>query len=197
MTRSRCGATASSRPRSPPGSPRSPGSEQRPWPWWAASGEGEGEGERGLAAYVVASDGEAPTAADVRGFLSAQLPDYMVPAYVVTLDALPTTPNGKLDRAALPQPTVDEAPAAAAPAGSSDAEVRVWVQGMLAELLKLPEIGVEDNIFLLGGHSMLAMQVISRVRQHYEVKLPLRQLFRGPTVAAIAAEVVVAQEARA
>ncbi len=120
----------------------------------------------------------------------------MVPAHVVALAALPMTPNGKLDTAALPRPAVDETPAASAGSsgGDGDAEVRVWLQGMLAELLKLPQIGVDDNIFLLGGHSMLAMQVISRIRQRYEVKVPLRQLFRGPTVSAIAAEIVRGQE---
>jgi aryl carrier-like protein len=115
----------------------------------------------------------------------------MVPAHVVTLDTLPTTPNGKLDRAALPRPTVAETPAAP-PAGESTADVQAWLGELIAGLLNLPEVGVDDNIFLLGGHSMLAMQVVSRIRQRYGVKLSLRQLFRGPTVSAIAA--VVAQQ---
>lgn len=153
----------------------------------------EGTGERELVAYVVPSGAEAPSAADVRAFLAAQLPDYMVPAHVVTLDALPTTPNGKLDRAALPRPAVAEAPAAQ-PAGESTADVQVWLGELIAGLLNLPEVGVDDNIFLLGGHSMLAMQVVSRVRQRYGVKLTLRQLFRGPTVSAIAAEVAQRQQ---
>ncbi len=155
---------------------------------------GDESGERELAAYVVASDPAAPpSAADVRGFLAAQLPDYMVPAHVVALDALPTTPNGKLDRAALPQPVAAAAPAVSS-AGEDVVEVRAWLGELIAGLLNLPEIGVDDNIFLLGGHSMLAMQVISRIRQRYGVKLALRQLFRGPTVSALATEITRAQE---
>jgi amino acid adenylation domain-containing protein len=164
-------------------------------------GDESGEGERELVAYVVASGSgasgaTAPSAADVRAFLAAQLPDYMVPAHVVTLDALPTTPNGKLDRAALPRPSVVTEPAAS-PAGESTDDVKVWLGELIAELLNLPEVGEDDNIFLLGGHSMLAMQVVSRVRQRYGVKMTLRQLFRGPTVSAIAAEVTAQQEASA
>jgi amino acid adenylation domain-containing protein len=159
-------------------------------------GDDSGEGERELVAYVVPSGGEAPAAADIRAFLAAQLPDYMVPAHVVTLDALPTTPNGKLDRAALPRPAVAEDPAAS-PAGESTDDVQAWLGELIAGLLNLPEVGVDDNIFLLGGHSMLAMQVVSRIRQQYGVKLSLRQLFRGPTVSAIAAEVAQQQEASA
>lgn len=159
-------------------------------------GDESGEGERELVAYVVPSGAPAPTADDVRSFLAAQLPDYMVPAHVVTLDALPTTPNGKLDRAALPRPAVAEAPAAA-PAGESTADVQAWLGELIAGLLNLSEVGVDDNIFLLGGHSMLAMQVVSRIRQRYGVKLSLRQLFRGPTVSAIAAEVAQQQGASA
>jgi amino acid adenylation domain-containing protein len=154
------------------------------------SSDSADENARELVAYIVPVGEQAPSAAQVRSFLAAQLPDYMVPAHVVTLAALPTTPNGKLDTAALPRPdaTPEQAP------HEAPSDVQAWLQGMLAELLKLPEVGVDDNIFLLGGHSMLAMQVISRVRQRYEVKLPLRQLFRGPTVSAMAAEVVRQQE---
>jgi amino acid adenylation domain-containing protein len=150
------------------------------------------DGERELVAHVVpAGERPPPAVADVRAFLAAQLPEYMVPAHVMTVSALPMTANGKLDTAALPRPVRAEAPAP--PASESVADVRAWLQDLLAELLKLPEVGVDDNIFLLGGHSMLAMQVISRIRQRYEVKLALRQLFRGPTVAAISAEIAQQQ----
>ncbi len=150
-------------------------------------------GEKELVAYVVPSGDEAPSADDVRTFLAAQLPEYMVPTHVVTLAALPLTPNGKLDRAALPRPVVAEAPAAQ-PAGEDPADVRAWLGELIAGLLNVPEIGVDDNIFLAGGHSMLAMQVISRIRQRYDVKLALRQLFRGPTVSALAAEITRQQQ---
>jgi aryl carrier-like protein len=144
-------------------------------------------------AYVVASGEVAPSAAEVRAFLAAQLPEYMVPAHVVALGALPMTPNGKLDRAALPRPAAPQV-AAAPEAGESLAEVRAWLGELIAGLLNVPQIGADDNIFLAGGHSMLAMQVISRIRQRYGVKLALRQLFRGPTVSALAAEITRQQQ---
>jgi aryl carrier-like protein len=88
---------------------------------------------------------------------------------------------------------VAEAPATQ-PAGEDPADVRAWLGELIAGLLNVPEIGVDDNIFLAGGHSMLAMQVISRIRQRYDVKLALRQLFRGPTVSALAAEITRQQQ---
>lgn len=162
---------------------------------------GSGEDDRELAAYVVAAGEVAPPAARVREFLAAQLPEYMVPTHVIAVSALPTTPNGKLDTAALPRPGVaHEAVTASATPEAADggvSDVVEWVGALVAELLEQPRVGVDDNIFMIGGHSMLAMQTVSRIRQHYGVDLTLRQLFRGPTVSAISAHVAYLREAGA
>jgi acyl carrier protein len=118
----------------------------------------------------------------LRAHLAAGLPDYMVPGAVVFLDALPLSPNGKVDRRALPLPgTVTELYVAPrTPAEET-------LAGIWAEVLRVERVGVDDNFFDLGGHSLLAMQVVSRVRQAFGAELPLRALFEAPTVAGLAA----------
>ncbi|HEY0015717.1 MAG TPA: amino acid adenylation domain-containing protein, partial [Longimicrobium sp.] len=139
-------------------------------------------GDRRLAAYVV---GDAD-AAGLRAHLRRTLPDYMVPAAFVALDALPLTANGKLDRKALPAPgyAADEA-AYVAPRTPGE-EV---LAGILAELLRVDRVGARDNFFDLGGHSLLATRVVSRVRETLGVELPLRAVFEGPSVAELALRV--------
>ena len=152
-------------------------------------------GEKRLVAYVVstpdAGQAEARTLRSMRHFLKERLPDYMVPSAFVFLDALPLTPNGKVDRAALPAPASarPELEEAFAPARTPTEEV---LAGLWAELLGVEQIGIHDNFFDVGGHSLLATQVISRVRQLFQVEIPLRQLFEQPTVAALAQSVDVA-----
>lgn len=150
------------------------------------------EAEPELLAYVVAAEGASPTAAELREAAAARLPDYMVPGRFVGVDALPVTLNGKLDEAALPAPSADNllpgqlVAETAGPDGSVEHRISVAV----AHLLSVPSVDVRDNIFFLGGHSMLAMQLVARIKQEFGVKLTLRQLFEEPTVAAIAAAVV-------
>lgn len=148
--------------------------------------------DRALAAYVVAANGDRPDVDTLRARLSARLPDYMVPSHFVALDALPLTVNGKVDHSALPEPT----PANALPAAESGPAVvddgngtEARVAALVAGLLKRPSIGRDDNIFLVGGHSMLGVQLVSRIRDEFGVQLSLRQLFTAPTVAAMSAEV--------
>ena len=139
-----------------------------------------------LVAYVVAPDGGNR---EWRKFLKHRLPDYMIPSVFVPLAALPTTPNGKVDRQRLSQmdatvATLDyEAPATP-------------VQEMLCEIwqsvLRVERVGVRDNFFELGGHSLLATQLVSRVREAFAVELPLRELFERPTVAGLAEQVETA-----
>ena len=123
---------------------------------------------------------------DLRRAVKAQLPDYMIPAAFVVLDALPLTAHGKVDRAALPAP--DSARPALAEAYATprtpleESLAQVW-----ADLLGLDQVGVDDNFFELGGHSLLATQVISRLRDRFGVELPVRALFEEPTVAGLAA----------
>jgi amino acid adenylation domain-containing protein len=127
-------------------------------------------------------------APELRAFLRDRLPEYMVPAAFVPLDALPISPNGKVDRKRLPTPELargGSAPSLVAPRDAVEARlVEIW-----RELLGVERIGVEDDFFELGGHSLLATQALSRVREAFAVELPLRTFFEAPSIAAVAAEV--------
>ncbi|MBV9706298.1 MAG: amino acid adenylation domain-containing protein [Chloroflexi bacterium] len=126
--------------------------------------------------------------AELQSFLQAQLPDYMVPAAFVQLDALPMTANGKVDRAALPAPSaVNTVLHGDSVAPSTPIEEQLTE--IMAALLGLERIGVEDNFFLLGGHSLLGTQVIMRVADIFSVDLSLRSLFEAPTVRELSAEI--------
>ncbi len=120
----------------------------------------------------------------LRAALEAQLPDYMIPAAWMTLDALPLTPNGKLDRQALPSPVVFQSPAAhfVPPHTPTERAVaHIW-----QEVLGLTRISIHDNFFELGGHSLLVTQVMARVRQAFQIELPLQVLFESVTIATLA-----------
>ncbi len=135
---------------------------------------------RRLAAYVVAEAG-MPEAAELRRYLSQELPDYMVPSAFVGLDALPRTSAGKLDRRALPSPEWRS--------GGGDppqGEDEQRLAAVFCQVLGLESIGRDDDFFDLGGHSLLATQVMARLRQEAGIDLPLRLLFEAPTVAGLA-----------
>jgi amino acid adenylation domain-containing protein len=157
----------------------------------AVVARGEPDGEPELVAYVVPAEGASPTTAELRHVLAARLPDYMVPATFVGLDSLPLTLHGKLDEGALPAPSPERLlPGQPTPApDTAGGSIEDQVGGMVQALLELPAVDVRANIFLLGGHSMLAMQLVSRIHQVFGVKLPLRQLFDEPTVSGISAAV--------
>jgi acyl carrier protein len=130
-----------------------------------------------LVAYVVGpTDGLA-------GRLAGKLPEYMVPALWQELDHLPRTPNGKLDRAALPAPRIQAQTPSRGPSTPTEADlVPVW-----QELLRLEQPpGVDDNFFVLGGHSLTAIILLARVRDELGVEVPLRELFNWPTIAGLA-----------
>ncbi|HKH43621.1 MAG TPA: amino acid adenylation domain-containing protein, partial [Thermoanaerobaculia bacterium] len=142
-----------------------------------------------LVAYV------APGTADptvLRARLAEHLPDFLVPSLFMPLPALPRTSSGKLDRAALPEPTEADA----APEESGFAALRTAVEQVLAEiwadLLRRERIGIHDDFFELGGHSLLGAQLVARVRQVLGVELSLRTVFETPTVAGLAAQVAAA-----
>ncbi|SCL25235.1 non-ribosomal peptide synthetase [Micromonospora inyonensis] len=135
--------------------------------------------ELGLVGYVV---GDAPDPATVRDRLAATLPAHLVPAAVVVLDALPTTPSGKLDRAALPSP--ERLPAAAGRRPRTPAEKLLCE--LFAEVLEVDAVGIDDDFFALGGHSLLATRLASRVRTVFGAELALRTVFDHPTVAGLA-----------
>jgi amino acid adenylation domain-containing protein/non-ribosomal peptide synthase protein (TIGR01720 family) len=135
-----------------------------------------GGGKR-LVGYVVTQPGLTTTAAELRLALRAKLPDYMVPAALVLVEAMPLNANGKIDRARLPEP---EAPVALP--GSPLTPTEEVMAGLFAALLGHPSVGAEQDFFELGGHSLLATQAVSRIRDVFGVDLPLRQFFAGATV---------------
>jgi hypothetical protein len=142
----------------------------------------EDHGEKRLVGYVA---GEKDLSmGELKEHLKKRLPDYMVPSALVLLDKLPLTPNGKVDRKALPAPD----PAAVqteefvAPRSQSERILaEIW-----CKLLNLPRVGVYDNYFRLGGHSLLAIRVISRIREAFQIELPMSSIFEAPTVAELA-----------
>jgi acyl-coenzyme A synthetase/AMP-(fatty) acid ligase len=142
-------------------------------------------GEKRLVAYLVAENPRDDPTENVRGSLRATLPEHMIPAQFVALEALPRTHNGKLDRLALPAPAVAEAsPHGAAAAPRTPTEEMVL--GIFREVLGRADFGVFDNFFHLGGHSLIAARLLSRLRTASGVDLPLRDLFKWPTVAGLA-----------
>jgi amino acid adenylation domain-containing protein len=148
----------------------------------------DASGDRRLVGYVVPTPNAQPTRSALRNFLKARLPEYMIPNAFVPLQALPLNLNGKTDRAALPPPTAantlrDDTFVAPQTA------VEERIASILAGLLNLDQVSVEDNFFLLGGHSLLGTQLIARVRDAFGVDLSLRSLFDSPTVAKLSAEV--------
>jgi amino acid adenylation domain-containing protein len=145
-------------------------------------------GEKGLIAYVVPAPGSHPSCSELRDFLQLYLPEYMVPTVFVSLDSLPLTSNGKVNRHALPIPSASN---------SLQSEPRVAartlferrVAAIVAKLLRVQSVDASDNFFLLGGHSLLGTQLIASIQENFGVELSLRSLFTAPTVAELSAEI--------
>ncbi|MFJ6438853.1 amino acid adenylation domain-containing protein, partial [Streptomyces sp. NPDC091416] len=145
----------------------------------ALAGRTAAMGKR-LVGYVVPRDGDVGPG-QLRAFLAERLPEHMVPTAFVLLDRLPMTPNGKLDKAALPEPEVTGAEYRA-----PRTEAERLLAGLFAELLGLERVGTDDNFFALGGHSLLVTRLVSRVRETAGAEIPVRTVFDAPTVAALA-----------
>jgi len=144
--------------------------------------------EKRLVAYIVAQNGISPSASELREFLAARLPEYMMPSAFLRLNALPLNANGKLDREALPEPSEPNLPAAAA-LRAPESPVQIRMAAILEDLLNVSRIGLDDNFFLLGGHSLLGAQLIVRIRERFGLELTLRQLYESQTLAKLASQV--------
>ncbi len=144
-------------------------------------------GKKYLVAYLVTKDNQ-PTPSTLQNFLKKKLPDYMIPAIFLFLEAFPLTPNGKINHRALPAPDISQRNLEVdfvAPRTPTEQELAmIW-----AEVLKVKQVGIYDNFFELGGHSLLATQVISRLREAFSLDFSLRYLFENPTIAELAQKV--------
>jgi amino acid adenylation domain-containing protein len=149
-------------------------------------------GDQQLVAYLLPALRPAPTASEARRFLAERLPDYMIPSAWVFLDAFPLAPNGKVNRNALPPPS-----AARPELDTAFVAPRTPVEATLAtiwsEVLDLDRVGIHDNFFDLGGHSLAATRVVSRVIPAFRIELPITSLFDSPTVADMAAVITESQ----
>ena len=139
-----------------------------------------------LVAYIVPTQESAPTSSELRAFLKTKLPEYMLPTLFIPLPALPLTSSGKVDRRGLPAPHMSEFTEATKEfVGPRDAVEEV-VAGIWSDLFDRKQIGIYDNFFDLGGHSMLATKIVARLRELFRGKFSIRTLFDAPTVAGIA-----------
>lgn len=138
-------------------------------------------GDKRLVAYVVAQPGTRPDPARLRRVAGERLPVHMVPSAIVVVDAIPLTPNGKVDRAALPAPEYTASLRGTEPRNEQE---RTLCR-LISEILGVPQAGTEDDFFELGGHSLLATRLISRIRTELGRELSIRDLFEHPTVQGI------------
>lgn len=139
-----------------------------------------------LIGYFVSAREIAPTVSDLRMYLREKLADHMIPSLFVRLDKIPLTANGKVDRRALPQPD-DTRPDLSTPYARPRNEIESSLVQIWEEVLDVHSIGVNDDFFDLGGHSLSATRVVSRVFEQFQLEMPLRALFQSPTIAAMAA----------
>ncbi|WP_157499110.1 non-ribosomal peptide synthetase, partial [Lysobacter sp. Root604] len=148
-------------------------------------------GEKRLVAYWLAEAGAQISAAELRLQLSAQLPEYMLPSALLMLEAFPLTPNGKLDRRALPAP--DGVSLSVRAYEAPDGEVEEALAGIWRELLQVERIGRHDHFFELGGHSLLLIRLVMKIQERFGVELPLPVLFETPILHQQADRIVEAE----
>jgi amino acid adenylation domain-containing protein len=142
-------------------------------------------GENQLVAYAVPKAQHAADKNEIRKFLKERLPAYMVPSFILVLPAFPLSTNGKVDRNALPLPETGSQEREAAFVGPRDAREQQLAQ-VWSEILRVDPISIHDNFFDLGGHSLLIMQVLSRLRERFGMQVTVREVFERPTIAEIA-----------
>ncbi|HEX9987858.1 MAG TPA: amino acid adenylation domain-containing protein [Chloroflexia bacterium] len=153
-----------------------------------------GQEDRRLVAYVVAQPGEAPSSAQLRAHLQTRLPEYMIPPTFVLLEEMPRTPNGKVDRKALPDPGSAGGSARRGAYIPPRTPLEAQLAEVWADVLQKERIGVTDSFFALGGHSLSAMLMVSRVRNTMGLELPLRSLFETPTIEGLGLAITRAQQ---
>jgi amino acid adenylation domain-containing protein len=141
-------------------------------------------GDKRLVAYLVLNQERSFNHSQLRAYLKQKLPEYMVPSVSVLLETMPLTPNGKLDRSALPAPDQGR-PDLAQTLVSPRTPAEETLATIWAKSLTLEQVGIHDNFFDLGGHSLLATQVIGQVQKIFQVDVPLRALFEAPTIASL------------
>ena len=143
-------------------------------------------GDKRLVGYVTADPGTVIEEKALKTELQSKLPEYMVPGHIVVLDAMPVTPSGKISRRELPAPDLErDADAVIAPRNETESQIaELWT-----EVLGVNNISIDDDFFDLGGHSLLATQLISRIRDEFGIELPLKYVFRNPTIAALGEQI--------
>jgi hypothetical protein len=137
-----------------------------------------------LVAYLVA-EGTEPTAAELRSSLRVDLPEYMLPAHFVRLEALPLTPNGKIDRRQLPAPGA-VTQVSATPFVPPSSDLQASIASLWCETLGLDKVGIDDNFFDVGGHSLLVVRVHRELGQRLDRTVSLTDLYRFPTIRSLA-----------
>ncbi|MBP5973795.1 amino acid adenylation domain-containing protein [Brasilonema sp. CT11] len=153
---------------------------------------GESAREKYLVAYFVPIPGESVTVEQLRSFLSEQLPDYMMPSAFVEMESFPLTPNGKVNRRALPEPSANR-PELSQTFVEPRTPTEEILAGIWRDVLGLQKVGIYDNFFDLGGHSLLATQVIALTRKAFGIELPLLSLFESPAIAPLAKKIATAK----
>jgi amino acid adenylation domain-containing protein len=149
---------------------------------------GESQDTKKLVAYLVMSESSANSINDIRDYRKARLPDYMIPAIFIPMESLPVLPSGKINRLALPSPqqgSLGRREQLVRPRNAIEEKLcSIW-----CEVLELDEVGIDDNFFDVGGHSLSGMRVLARVRRDLRVDIPIRRLFDHPTIGELAVEV--------
>jgi len=149
----------------------------------------EGSEQRLVAYLLLSQQEELPSLSELRVYLRQRLPDYMIPSAFVELAEMPLTPNGKIDRRALPEVQNGRVARSEREYVAAQTPVEEGLVGIWEEVLGVERVGIHDNFFELGGHSLLATQMVSRLRAAFEIELPLRSVFESPTIARLASAI--------
>ena len=157
---------------------------------------GNGTGDKRLAAYFTFKPAQQATAKQIRSYIKHRLPDYMLPSWFVALNSLPLTSSGKIDRLALPAPSAENLGLEQEYVAPRTAVEQI-VAAAFTEVLGKERVGILDDFFESGGHSLLAIQLVSHLRETFQVEVALKKIFANPTVAGVAAALLEEESSRA